>query len=116
MISVPDYKEICAASDAFLHYLVEHYRDRMEEPLPFDRHPLLALAACQDASGEWSVCMPLDLGDDEVVESVALADEGIKTRGDLISYMNSGDWTEVIRWVSGVDEHGNLLPVEEVDE
>lgn len=110
MISVPDYKEICAASDAFLDYLVEHYRDRMNEPLPFDRRPLLALAVCQDSSGDWSICLPLNLGDDEVVESVSLADEGVKTRGDLIAYMRSDTWKEFLRWIAGVDVQGNPLP------
>lgn len=116
MISVPRYKEICDASDALASYLVDHYRDRMDEPLPFDRRPNFALAVCQDGRGKWSVCLPLDLGDDEVIEWIGLAEEGLKTRGDLIAYMNSDDWTEFLRWVAGVDEHGNLLPVEEVDE
>ncbi|TCA17378.1 hypothetical protein E0H68_06280 [Rhizobium leguminosarum bv. viciae] len=115
MISVPDYKEIVAASVAFVDYLVEHYRDRMNEPLPFDRRPNFALAVCQDDHGKWSVCLPLDLGDDEVVESIGLAEEGVKTRGDLIAYMGSDEWKEFLRWVAGVDENGNLLPEEETE-
>ncbi|MDX0165774.1 hypothetical protein GOC43_28755 [Sinorhizobium meliloti] len=115
MISVPEYKEICAASDEFSGYLVDHYRDRMTEPLPYDRRPLLALAVCQDSGGKWSVCLPLDLGDDEVVEWVGLADEGVKTRGDLIAYMGSDQWKEFLSWVSGVDKDGNLLSEEETE-
>ncbi len=115
MMSVPGYKEMCDASDAFFRYLVEHYRDRMNEPLPFDRRPNFALAVCQDDRGKWSVCLPLDLADDEVIEWIGLAEEGLMTRGDLIAYMNSDDWQEFLRWVAGVDEDGNLLSEAETE-
>lgn len=113
MISVPNYKTIVDASDAFLGYLVEHYRDRMDEPLPFDRRPNFALAVCQDERGEWSVCLPMNLGDEEIVECVPLADEGVKTRGDLIAYMHSNEWKEFLRWLAGVDDEGNPISQDE---
>lgn len=111
--SVPEYKELCDANEVFLGYLVDHYRDRMDEPLPFDRLPNFALAVCQDGRGKWSVCLPLDRADDEVKEWVDLAEQGVKTRGDLIAYMGSDEWKWFLRWVAGVDEHGNPLPVED---
>ncbi|GMB82768.1 hypothetical protein NN6n1_35510 [Shinella zoogloeoides] len=112
-MNVPEYKEICDASAKFFDYLVEHYRDRMDELLPFDRRPLLALAACCDARGKWSVCLPLDLGDDEVIEWIDLHAEGVKTRGDLIEYLDSDEWKGFLRWIAGVDENGDIIEEEE---
>lgn len=109
----PSYAEIIAASNEFSDYLAAHYRDRMSEPMPYDRGRIVALAACRDSHGEWSVCLPLDLGDDEVVEWIDLHAECVMTRGELIEYMASTDWQGFLRWIAGVDENGDLLQDEE---
>lgn len=111
----PTHAEIVAASAKFFDYLVAHYRDRMSEPLPFERRPQLALAVCRDSRGTWSVCLPLDLGDDEVIEWIDIQAEGVKTRGDLIDYLDSDDWKEFLRWIAGVDEDGKVIEEEETD-
>lgn len=106
-MSTADYKAICAASNAFRDYLVEHYRVRLEEPLPLDRRPLLALAVCQDGGGNWSVCLPLDLDDDDIKEWLDLGGEDVTTRGELMEFMDSHAWKGFLRWVAEVDEDGN---------
>ncbi|WP_117195942.1 hypothetical protein [Rhizobium terrae] len=109
----PTHAEIVAASAAFFDYLIEHYRDRMSEPMPYDQRPQLALAACRDSEGHWSVCLPLDLGDDEVIEWIDIHAEGVETRGDLIEYLDSDEWKGFLRWIAGVDENGDIVEEEE---
>jgi hypothetical protein len=107
-VSPAEYPAIVAASDEFLAYLVERYRSRMDEPMPNPGRAILALACCRDETG-WQVCIPATLGDDVVIEYVDLPTEGVRTRGDLIRYMQSEEWKSFMRWMAEVDEDGNPL-------
>ena len=102
----PTHAEIVAASNEFSDYFAAHYRGRMAEPMPYDCGHIVALAACRDSDGEWSVCIPLDLGGDEVIEWIDLQAECVMTRGELIEYMASEDWQGFLRWIAGVDAKG----------
>ena len=97
-MSVADYKLLRAASDDFLGYLVKRYTPaRLDEEL----RPCLMLACCYDALG-WQVCLPINPGGEDIVESLRLQDEGVRTRGELIEFMRSTDWIETMQWITDV--------------
>lgn len=89
-------EQVQAASDVFLQYLQHRYRERLDEELD----PRHFLVCGRDEDGEWEVFLPKNLyefDDDYIRDAILLLEVNVRTRGDLIRFMQSQEWQDALR-------------------